>query len=77
MSACIKYVAARFCSVRLWSQHLLRIGVEIERKLAMALPRAIVFHALVLLLVVGAAAQAPDEGYSREQLQPLTKFRFV
>ena len=26
--------------------------------------------------VLGAAAQAPDEGYSREQLQPLTKFRW-
>jgi hypothetical protein len=29
----------------------------------------------VLLLVWGAASQSPDEGYAREQLQPLTKFR--
>jgi len=27
------------------------------------------------VLVFGAVAQAPDEGYSREQLQPLTKYR--
>merc|ERR1711935_888926 len=27
------------------------------------------------LWVWGALAQSPDEGYSREQLQPLTKFR--
>merc|ERR1711862_242172 len=27
------------------------------------------------VLVVHSAAQAPDEGYSREQLLPLTKFR--
>merc|ERR1712125_24752 len=25
--------------------------------------------------IVGAAAQSPDAGYSREQLQPLTQFR--
>jgi hypothetical protein len=29
------------------------------------------------VLVLGAAAQAPDEGYSREELLPLTKFRSV
>ena len=35
-------------------------------------------HAVVLLaLVVGAVSQAPDEGYSREQLQPLTNFRYT
>merc|ERR1719497_63618 len=28
-----------------------------------------------LICVVGLVAQAPDEGYSREQLLPLTKFR--
>ena len=28
-----------------------------------------------LILLMGVAAQSPDEGYSREQLQPLTKFR--
>jgi hypothetical protein len=27
------------------------------------------------ILVLGVMTQAPDEGYSREQLQPLTKFR--
>jgi hypothetical protein len=27
------------------------------------------------MLIWGAVTQAPDEGYSREQLQPLTKFR--
>lgn len=27
------------------------------------------------ILVVGVVAQKPDEGYSREQLQPLTNFR--
>ena len=38
--------------------------------------RAAVFATLVLTSVfTAAAAQAPDEGYSREQLQPLTKFR--
>ena len=38
--------------------------------------RAAVFATLVLTSVFTAAtAQAPDEGYSREQLQPLTKFR--
>jgi len=26
-------------------------------------------------LVLGSMAQGPDEGYSRDQLQPLTKFR--
>ena len=38
--------------------------------------RAAVFATLVLTSVftAAAAAQAPDEGYSREQLQPLTKF---
>ena len=28
------------------------------------------------VLIVGALSQVPDEGYSRNQLQPLTKFRF-
>lgn len=33
-------------------------------------------HLLVgFILVVGLLAQSPDEGYSREQLLPLTKFR--
>ena len=30
---------------------------------------------VVFILIVGLVAQAPDEGYSREQLLPLTKFR--
>ena len=30
---------------------------------------------LICILVVGIMAQKPDEGYSREQLQPLTNFR--
>merc|ERR1712050_480182 len=30
---------------------------------------------IVFILIVGLVAQAPDEGYSREQLLPLTKFR--
>merc|ERR1712093_199653 len=47
----------------------------IREQLVMALPRAVVLDTLILLLVLGATAQAPDEGYSREQLQPLTKFR--
>jgi hypothetical protein len=29
----------------------------------------------VFVLVLGAYAEAPEGGYSREQLQPLTKFR--
>jgi hypothetical protein len=35
------------------------------------------FHEIIFLsiLVVGLVAQKPDEGYSREQLQPLTNFR--
>merc|ERR1712093_952785 len=47
----------------------------IREQLVMALPRAVVLDTLILLLVLGATAQAPDEGYSREQLQPLTQFR--
>ena len=44
----------------------------------MTLLRMVVFDTVILLLVLGAAAaQAPDEGYSREQLQPLTKFRLA
>ena len=43
--------------------------------LAMALPRTVAFPSLVLLCALGATVQAPDEGNSREQLQPLTKFR--
>ena len=30
---------------------------------------------LGFVLVLGSMAQGPDEGYSRDQLQPLTKFR--
>ena len=30
---------------------------------------------IAFILIVGLVAQAPDEGYSREQLLPLTKFR--
>ena len=30
---------------------------------------------VAFILIVGLVAQAPDEGYSREQLLPLTKFR--
>jgi hypothetical protein len=35
------------------------------------------YHEIIFLsiLVVGLVAQKPDEGYSREQLQPLTNFR--
>ena len=40
----------------------------------MMLSGGVVFCCLTLVLGA-AAAQAPDEGYSREQLQPLTKFR--
>ena len=32
---------------------------------------------LCLVLMLGAAARAPEDGYSREQLQPLTQFRHV
>ena len=32
---------------------------------------------LLLLMVASAAARAPEDGYSREQLQPLTQFRHV
>merc|ERR1719352_1656531 len=39
----------------------------------MALSRADIL--CCLMLVLGVSAQAPAEGYSREQLQPLTKFR--
>lgn len=46
---------------------------EVAEQLAMTLTRAFVL--CTLILVLGATAQAPDEGYSREQLQPLTKFR--
>ena len=31
--------------------------------------------ALCLFFLLGAAAQAPEKGYSREELQPLTQFR--
>ena len=33
------------------------------------------FMILCSICVVGLMAQGPDEGYSREQLQPLTNFR--
>jgi len=32
---------------------------------------------LCLILTLGVAARAPEDGYSREQLQPLTQFRHV
>lgn len=33
------------------------------------------FLILFMICIVGLMAQGPDEGYSREQLQPLTNFR--
>ena len=56
-----------------FAQHNTLDDRDVWWRVAIMFWRGVLLTSLILLM--GVAAQSPDEGYSREQLQPLTKFR--